>query len=954
MPGQKNSLELVHQYAFEVVDFSSQYGSESGTANTAGNLVGPCQVYPNYCDSSATCSFRTFGQWWRDCPSAIPPVNSRPDGYSSEDYVDLYFDVPVVPIRLQIFETYNPGAIVRILACYRTQPADGPVNARTLQWVTLWKAPEPVVHPSPSRSRLLRRLQLPYTVSNAADDGQALTLAPHRQTNWSSRVLPDSDIRDRICSSQPRRARVFQPPLSKISPYPIDLIRLELDGSRCSYFTELDAVCLTGWAEVPRWPGFSQLEGTDSHTTPAEPVHYSAPRTGSATASFFSELLRPRTPQLCFSPENHQLHYSPQQSSFSSPDLSPEFYRQSPLLPICSSLTSPIVNTTVALVPSCSSAPVNSSSLCHLPRVGMDLLLPRAGGHLVAVTPGAICPITLFGLMHLDETARWRHGPFTRLPYEILLRIFSYLDFRSICRAANVSRQFRCLADDALAQLTSLNLQAYWPGLNDSGLLSLGKRLGRVNLTARAAAAATTGNSVAPFNFLRRLAQEETESNHELHGRVKRGRQLAARIRSWSTSATTATSSGRIIQTDHANSQSELSGESCNAESPLCETFLVIPGEEQKQEKSNVLRPSTASFYDAYCEAFPPCRLRRLDMSWCGNYSAISPVAFGDFLGDACRQLTTLRLASCKFLNDDCLLYIVNTCPLLRELDLSSCTGITSHGFLALSRLIRLNWLSLYRTQIADDGLLSLAELCQHLCHINLGSCTNVQDMNQVLDNLTRNNTGLISINLWRCVTVSAVGVSYLARSCPLLEELDLGWCRNIALTQESNCIVHLVQHCCRIRKLHLTGTSLLNSEELTFVSQRLCSTLEQLDIHGSATVNSTAVAMVLSCCTRLRLLDISFCAELPLHSVTRLRRLFPLCTIITSIPDMYVDVLGARPVSADGHVFIEEMVDDVERHLLDQFLDAPFIPNALVGRPNMLALPAPIPLPALTGPTSD
>ncbi|GAA57793.1 F-box/LRR-repeat protein 4, partial [Clonorchis sinensis] len=382
---------------------------------------------------------RTFGQWWHDCPSAIPPVNSRPDGYCSEDYVDLYFDVPVVPIRLQIFETYNPGAIVRILACYRTQPADGPVNARTLQWVTLWKAPEPVVHPSTSRSRFLRRLQLPYTATNAADDGQALTLAPHRQTNWSSRVLPDSDLRDRICSSQPRRARIFQPPLSKISPYPIDLIRLELDGSRCSYFTELDAVCLTGWAEVPRWPGFSQLEGTDSHAPPAEPVHYNAPRTGSATASFFSELLRPRTPQLCFSPENHQLHYSSQQSSFSSPELSPEFYRQSSLLPICSSLTSPTVNTTVAVIPSCSSAPVNSSSLCHLPRVGMDLLLPRAGGHLVAVTPGAICPITLFGLMHLDETARWRHGPFTRLPYEILLRIFSYLDFRSICRAANVS-----------------------------------------------------------------------------------------------------------------------------------------------------------------------------------------------------------------------------------------------------------------------------------------------------------------------------------------------------------------------------------------------------------------------------------------------------------------------------------------------------------------------------------
>lgn len=40
---------------------------------------------------------------------------------------------------LQIYETYNPGAIVRISACYRRQPENSPVNMRKLQWTTLWK-----------------------------------------------------------------------------------------------------------------------------------------------------------------------------------------------------------------------------------------------------------------------------------------------------------------------------------------------------------------------------------------------------------------------------------------------------------------------------------------------------------------------------------------------------------------------------------------------------------------------------------------------------------------------------------------------------------------------------------------------------------------------------------------------------------------------------------------------
>lgn len=60
MVASKNNREhlaFINQFAHEVVDFSSQYGSESGTGFTADNVTGPSQIYPNYCDSNAACAF---------------------------------------------------------------------------------------------------------------------------------------------------------------------------------------------------------------------------------------------------------------------------------------------------------------------------------------------------------------------------------------------------------------------------------------------------------------------------------------------------------------------------------------------------------------------------------------------------------------------------------------------------------------------------------------------------------------------------------------------------------------------------------------------------------------------------------------------------------------------------------------------------------------------------------
>nr|CAH8874492.1 unnamed protein product [Trichobilharzia regenti] len=989
MARERKKWELVHQFVYEVVDFSSQYGSESGSCFSAWNIVGPCHVYPNYCDSNCACAFRTYGKWWRNSPSYLQPIGSVPeDVYSSEDYVDLYFDVPVIPVRLQIYETYNPGCVVRVSACYRTQPEDGPVNTRKLQWITLWKAP-PLIVNSNHRHNLggahqsSNKLQLTY---HHLDDTCTTLACPTvnriRSVSeiFADRYLPAIQYDGNYSfpshySEYIAQSRIFQPTLTNVKPYPTDLIRIEFDNTRCRYFTQIDAVRLSGWAELvntSRWTGIGQLEApapiTDLSTTSQQPSNNHTHN----TLSFFLDLLRPCTPRLTAS--TYDLTDASIDVSFS--DISPG--SSSNLL--CEEETDENAMSSALI-------PVNvyrqSSGLCRIPPVGMNALLSSSRS-LVALPPGTICRSSLFGLTYLKENALWRHGPLTRLPYEVLLRVFSYLNLRSLFRCACVSRQFRCLVEDTLASMTSLNLQSFWSTLTDPHLLSLGKRLGQVNLTVRAVAEYyTTGNClVAPITLLRRKAKEEeeevvvvgrmeNEQNHTANqykvsryntnhykeynslqysnypAKRRTHTPLAERVRSWSTSAERVRNQARMLDAmyldviDNCQPVQDSVNEKDIIHKDLNEKFIddMITLQQQTDELNH------SDHFN-----LPTSHLRRLDMSWCGNYSQISPTAFGHFLTDACRNLVTLRLSSCKFLNDDCLLHIVNTCPYLKELDLSSCLGITSYGFSTLGRLIHLTWISVYRTFITDSGLSILSELCQHLRHVNIGSCVEVHDMDSVLRELTRNNPNLRSLNLWRCSSLTAAGISSIAEHCQYLEELDVGWCRNIVLTQESSCILRLANGAKRLKKLFLTGTNLLNSEELITLGECLNSTLEQLDIHSSTNITTSAIAIFLKQCQKLKLLDVSFCPEIHAGSLITLRYLFPHCTIIDSIPDMNAEILG----NPFPEMIVDEAVDiaDDELNRFDQNdndeVDSDDgndnIPQRLQGRRELLALPAPNP----------
>lgn len=193
--GQRAALPVsveVEQYAKEVVDFSSHYGSENSMSYTMWNLAGAPNVYPSSGDFTQTAVFRAYGTWWEQCVSAPQPFRRTPRTFHSQDYIELAFEEPVYPTAVEVLETYHPGAVVQILACSLNPFSQNPTT--DVRWEVLWSG-QPTKAPTP-------------------------------------------------------QSRQFTPSIKQLN-FPTNLIRLEVNSSLLEYYTELDAVILRGARERP-------------------------------------------------------------------------------------------------------------------------------------------------------------------------------------------------------------------------------------------------------------------------------------------------------------------------------------------------------------------------------------------------------------------------------------------------------------------------------------------------------------------------------------------------------------------------------------------------------------------------------------------------------------------------------------------------------------------------------
>ncbi|XP_029800443.1 F-box/LRR-repeat protein 4 isoform X3 [Suricata suricatta] len=506
----------VVQYAKEVVDFSSHYGSENSMSYTMWNLAGVPNVFPSSGDFTQTAVFRTYGTWWDQCPSASLPFKRTPPNFQSQDYVELTFEQQVYPTAVHVLETYHPGAVIRILACSANPYS--PIPPAEVRWEILW-----------------------------------------------------SERPTKVNASQ---ARQFKPCIKQIN-FPTNLIRLEINSSLLDYYTELDAVVLHGTKDKP--------------------------------------VLSLKT------------------SLIDMNDLEDEDYEE--------------------------------KDGC-----GMDSLNKKFSSTALREGPN--------------------NGYFDKLPYEA-----------------------RCT-----------------------------------------------------------LVQ-------------------------W------------------------------------------------------------------------------LNLSWTGNRGFISVAGFSRFLKVCGSELVRLELSCSHFLNETCLEIISEMCPNLQDLNLSSCDKLPPQAFNHIAKLCSLKRLVLYRTKVEQTALLSILNFCSELQHLSLGSCVMIEDYDVIASMIGAKCKKLRTLDLWRCKDITEKGIAELASGCPLLEELDLGWCPT--LQSSTGCFARLARQLPNLQKLFLTANRSVCDTDIEELACN-CTRLRQLDILGTRMVSPASLRKLLESCKDLCLLDVSFCSQIDNRAVLELNVSFP------------------------------------------------------------------------------
>uniref|UniRef100_A0A8C6DI30 F-box/LRR-repeat protein 4 n=1 Tax=Moschus moschiferus TaxID=68415 RepID=A0A8C6DI30_MOSMO len=561
----------VVQYAKEVVDFSSHYGSENSMSYTMWNLAGVPNVFPSSGDFTQTAVFRTYGTWWDQCPSAPVPFKRTPANFQSQDYVELAFEQQVYPTAVHVLETYHPGAVIRILACSANPYSPGPLA--DVRWETLW-----------------------------------------------------SEKPTKVNASQ---ARQFKPCIKQIN-FPTNLIRLEINSSLLDYYTELDAVVLHGTKDKP--------------------------------------MLSLKT------------------SLIDMNDLEEDDYEE--------------------------------KDDCE-----MDHLNKKFSSTALREGPS--------------------NGYFDKLPYELIQLILNHLTLPDLCRLAQTCKLLNQHCCDPL-QYIHLNLQPYWAKLNDTSL----------------------------------------------------------------------------------------------------------------------------EFLQARCTL-----VQWLNLSWTGNRGFISIAGFSRFLKVCGSELVRLELSCSHFLNETCLEIISEMCPNLQDLNLSSCDKLPPQAFSHITKLCGLKRLVLYRTKVEQTALLSILNFCSDLQHLSLGSCVMIEDYDVTASMIGAKCKKLRTLDLWRCKNITENGIAELASGCPLLEELDLGWCPT--LQSSTGCFARLARQLPNLQKLFLTANRSVCDTDIEELACN-CTRLRQLDILGTRMVSPASLRKLLESCKDLSLLDVSFCSQIDNRAVLELSASFP------------------------------------------------------------------------------
>ncbi|EEB10384.1 fbxl14, putative [Pediculus humanus corporis] len=295
--------------------------------------------------------------------------------------------------------------------------------------------------------------------------------------------------------------------------------------------------------------------------------------------------------------------------------------------------------------------------------------------------------------------------------------------------------------------------------------------------------------------------------------------------------------------------------------------------------------------------------LDSLNLSGCYN---VTDIGLSHAFVTTLPTLTELNLSLCKQVTDTSLGRIAQYLTNLEVLELGGCCNVTNTGLLlvgwGLKKLKRLNLRSCWH--ISDQGISHLAgpnpdvgDGNPALEYLGLQDCQRLSD--EALRHVSVGLTGLKSINLSFCVSITDSGLKYLAKMTSL-RELNLRACDNISDLG----MAYLAEGGSRISSLDVSFCDKIGDQALLHVSQGLfhlkslslnaCNIsddgivriaitlhdLETLNIGQCWKITDRGVHTIVDSLKHLRCIDLYGCSKITTVGLERIMKLPQLTTL--------------------------------------------------------------------------
>ncbi|XP_051496478.1 F-box/LRR-repeat protein 20 isoform X1 [Apus apus] len=220
-----------------------------------------------------------------------------------------------------------------------------------------------------------------------------------------------------------------------------------------------------------------------------------------------------------------------------------------------------------------------------------------------------------------------------------------------------------------------------------------------------------------------------------------------------------------------------------------------------------------------------------------------------------CRNIEVLNLNGCTKITDTTCTSLSKFCSKLRHLDLASCTSITNLSLKALSEgCPLLEQLNIsWCDQVTKDGIQALVRGCGGLKALFLKGCTQLED--EALKYIGAHCPELVTLNLQTCLQITDDGLITICRGCHKLQSLCASGCSNI-----TDAILNaLGQNCPRLRILEVARCSQLTDVGFTTLA-RNCHELEKMDLEECVQITDSTLIQLSIHCPRLQVLSLSHC----------------------------------------------------------------------------------------------